>query len=326
MSQFFSSDWFQGRPRRRLLRWYRPWQHTSSPWKVLATLWHPAQGLWYSTLLLDVYKHGYIANNICYMILYMLSFLVWNCTNLSHTALKVCAELYWRVRGRRLDWWGHWVVCDWIRLIHAPEACVTAATWRCRKPLSTNGSNTFKWKLHCHWLKKAVTATGRIGDTPPCVYHVWLLPMSRCFILDILWLVCSHDMQPRHVGLGCSDFIVGCWLIRSPQVLTVSMAAETFWVNGTLCVVISSGSFVYVLSQTTWSLSHIKEQYTISQSPCTALMTGQCLPLGLFKATVNDLWKIVEIPPVIKTIVHCKWGNNNQYLDHPIKKCGTNKL
>ena len=34
---------------------------------------------------------------------------------------------------------------------------------------------------------------------------------------------------------------------------------------------------------------------TSSQSPCTALMAGKCLPLGLFKGTLSDLWKMVEI-------------------------------
>ena len=35
---------------------------------------------------------------------------------------------------------------------------------------------------------------------------------------------------------------------------------------------------------------------TLSQSPCTALTAGICLPLGLYKGTVSGFWKTTETP------------------------------
>ena len=61
--------------------------------------------------------------------------------------------------------------------------------------------------------------------------------------------------------------------------------------------------------------------WTLSQSPCTALTAGICLPLGLCKGTVSGIWKTVEI-----SIVHMNpqcngtWGNPNLSLDQPITK------
>ena len=43
------------------------------------------------------------------------------------------------------------------------------------------------------------------------------------------------------------------------------------------------------------SATHLYNVKTVSQSPCTALTAGICLPFGLCKRAVNSLWKTVEI-------------------------------
>ena len=42
-------------------------------------------------------------------------------------------------------------------------------------------------------------------------------------------------------------------------------------------------------------LWHHRESLTVSQSPCTALMTDICLPYELYKGAISALWKIMEI-------------------------------
>ena len=60
---------------------------------------------------------------------------------------------------------------------------------------------------------------------------------------------------------------------------------------------------------------------TISQSPCTALMAGICLPLGLCKKTVSGHLKMMEISTShISLQSITDWGNPNLYLHQPIKK------
>ena len=65
---------------------------------------------------------------------------------------------------------------------------------------------------------------------------------------------------------------------------------------------------------------------TLSQSPCTALTAGICLPLGVCQETVNCIWKMVEILTGYMSTIHCHWGNPNLYLDQPITKSDATQL
>ena len=54
-------------------------------------------------------------------------------------------------------------------------------------------------------------------------------------------------------------------------------------------------------------VAHAPHLQTLSQSVCTALTTGKCLPLGLCKRTVTGVWKRWEFPLV--TWVHNTMGH-----------------
>ena len=62
-----------------------------------------------------------------------------------------------------------------------------------------------------------------------------------------------------------------------------------------------------------WNLDWTLRTKLFSQSVCTALTAGICLPLVLCRGTVSDLWKTVETPTG-------HWGNPNLYLDQSITK------
>ena len=60
---------------------------------------------------------------------------------------------------------------------------------------------------------------------------------------------------------------------------------------------------------------------TISQSPCTALSAGICLPLGLCKGTVTEVWNTVGIPiGHVRSECSGALSNPNLYLNQLITK------
>ena len=60
---------------------------------------------------------------------------------------------------------------------------------------------------------------------------------------------------------------------------------------------------------------------TVSQSLCTALTAGICLPLGLCKGTVSSLWKIGgNCQWSCECSIHCNWGYPNLYSEESITK------